>query len=244
MNIPIVEYEHGHDIYSIEEYYSKQHTISSYVDYRWTYGKNTIGRLRLPISQEKIIPVGNAFANKRIEEVKKASVNNNGVRNILIISDYSASGNLDAVAIMLSEKLNSAEYKVIFKLHPGEGDWRNKYSRLRNSKVIVKGMDQKHDINYYIMQAHCVVGVSGTALVEAVNLQKPVYVYGKADTSICSEFLYTAGYAKLVMDEQELLNCIIEEQTVCNRGSLYEQKPVDNVNRAIAKIIGKEEESL
>lgn len=239
MNIPVVEYAHGLDAYSIEEYYAKPHTIFSYADYRWTYGRIEIDSLRLPIPKKNIFPVGNAFANKRIKDIKKTPINSNEICNILVLSDYAAFGDLDMLAIMLSDKLDSNKYKVIFKLHPGETDWRNKYPELRRSKVIVKGADLKHDINYYIAQAHCVVGGSGTALVEAINLNKPTYIYGQVDSSICSEFLYTAGYAKLVMDVQELVTYITKEQKIYNTNNLYESNPVDNVNGAIAQIIKK-----
>lgn len=241
MDIPTVEYEHGfNNALSMDAYYSKLYDIGSTVDYRWTYGKAIIYSYKLPFKKERIVAVGNEFHNQRVRELINENIGIievNDKKNILFISDYTIISRLAELAVELSEIADAHKYRIIFKLHPGEIDWRDKYPCLLNSKVVVKGMDHKNDINYYILQSSCVVGTVSTALTEAVELKKKLYIYNKSIYSIGSEFLYKNGYATLFNDVNELIKLIEDDRPLLNLDNLYEKNPISNVNTEINKII-------
>ena len=183
-----IEYEHGMmDIpHNTQRCFAYKKKIATFPDYFW--GLSSLDLLYyhyLPIPRENIMPIGNAFHEKRIHELNHMGNKNelpNNMKEILIISNAISTSGLMELAISLSESLDETKYCVSFRLHPEERYiWNKKYPKLNFSKVFVQGINMNHDINYYIQRSYCVVGIESTALIEALELNRRVYVYCRGD---------------------------------------------------------------
>lgn len=237
MGIITVEYDHAFTMAcSTDNYYKKKHNLKSYADYKWTYGKSVIESYKLPIDSNKIRVVGNGYHNWRIENINKQKKITNK-KLILVLSDYSdyASTGLAELAVDIANKV-SDEYVVMFKLHPGEVDWRNKYPELRGSKVIIPLLKNHNDIYEYIYSASHIIGSMGSALSEAVELNADIYLYTKAPNSIFSENLYLNKAARKIDSADSFIKAM-KDDYVCSRESLYESDPVKSLNRELDKLM-------
>lgn len=233
MGIITVEYDHGMVmICSLENYYLKSHSLKSHADYYWTYGKSVIDSFKLPIDSRNIRAVGNGYHNWRIKNINKEKKITNK-KMILVVSDFALSG-LAELAVEISNKV-SDEFIVMFKLHPGEIDWRNKYPVLIGSKVIVPVVKLHNDIYEYIYSASHIIGSVSTALSEAVELNSEIYIYAKAPNSIFSENLCLSKAARKIDSADSFIKAM-EDDYVCSRESLYENDPIKALNKELEEL--------
>lgn len=237
MGIITVEYDHGISmVCCLENYYFKKHNLKSYVDYTWVYGSSIVESFKnSPIDSQNIKAVGNGYYDWRIENISKQKKITDK-KLILVISDFTLSG-LAELAVDISNKV-SDEYVVMFKLHPGEIDWRNKYPVLVDSKVIIPILKSHNDIYEYIYSASHIIGSLSSALHEAAELDSDIYIYTKAPTSIFSENLYLNKAARKI-DSADSFIMAMEDDYVCSRKSLFEHNPVEALNRELDKLIRK-----
>ena len=233
LGIPVIEYQHGVESQlCCARWYAKIYEQKSIPDYNWSYLRefNRLGKNEKLYNRN--IPIGNVFH----EEQRKGIEKRREGKTILFLSDtYKISG-LDKLAVELKKRM--PDYKVIFKLHPGEEDWRYKYEILIGSGVCVRGVGGDiRDISYYINKCDYVVGTASTALVEAIDYGKNVYIYNNADQSIDSKYLYENGYAELFNDIDELTDKIKNRKEL--KHVLYERNPIRRANLFISYIIKK-----
>ncbi len=237
MGIITVEYLHGFtDACCLEEYYGKKHNLKSYADYIWFYGRSSFDTYRLPIKDENLKSIGSGYHNWRIENIEKLDKITEK-KLILVISDFSKEG-LDILAVEIAE-MASDEYIVMFKLHPGERNWRTKYPILVESKVKVVGLEGNSDIYQYLYSASYIIGSVSTALSEAVELDNNIYIYTKCANSISSEYLCKNGSAEKV-DSAEMFMEKIKSCNKQSRKSLYEANPIDRMNKELDILINRE----
>ncbi len=237
--IPVVEMQHGavNDI-TIHHNYPTKQDISTYADYVFEFGENLMKGVRYPIDDNKVIPIGYSyleyFGAKSKEKVKK----NSKLKTILILS--SRQDKLQELAIKLSEDLDPAKYRIIFKLHPHEYKiWKERFPLLRRSKVKVIG-DDKFSLYYCLAKADIVLGVNTTALFEAVMFNVKILIYQDSDYQI-SKFLYENGIAELISNYEQLQEAVTSKTEIS--GGLYDKvftrNSIDNFNREIRKIINQ-----
>lgn len=236
MGIVTVEYEHGMSMScSLANHYLKKHSLKSYADYMWVYGKSVIDSFKLPIENCNIRAVGNGYHNWRIKNINKVK-KITSKKLILVISDYELSG-LAELAVEIANKVTD-EYVVMFKLHPGEIDWRNKYPILIGSKVIIPQIKVNNDIYEYIYSANHIIGSVSTALSEAVELNSDIYIYTIAPNSIFSENLCLNKAARKIDCADSFIKAM-EDSYTCSRKTLYEDNPIAVLNSELEKIINK-----
>jgi len=174
--IKIVEVQHGivnkfHLAYNYG--FDKNSEYEKYLpDFFLSWGKYWTDQLkRLPVNK---VVIGNPeFINNFKNYSEKQLNKNNPIRLILVVSQGIVTEKLVKLTEELSTKLPS-NYKIIYKLHPGEVPFRDRYQSLYNYEnitVVTYG-----NIYEYIKSSDFIVGHTSTTLFEALPFEKPIFV--------------------------------------------------------------------
>ncbi|MDI3473611.1 MAG: hypothetical protein PWQ27_413 [Kosmotoga sp.] len=170
-------------------------------DFLLLWGKYWREQIKTP--SEKHI-VGNAHIiekRKQLEADDKKLDRNKKV--VLMISQ----GTLTSTIVELTRKLSKLlgdNYTIMYKLHPGEVPFKERYKvlhELPNVLVVSEG-----DIYDYIFNSNYVVGVYSTTLYEAIAFRKPVFILKHP----LSEAYIDPKIGKFFSDAEELVNLILE----------------------------------
>ncbi|GAB6190221.1 hypothetical protein JCM30566_19640 [Marinitoga arctica] len=177
--ITVGEFQHGvitksHIAYNYGEAVFKNDEYKKYLpDYLLTYGEFWNENMRIPV--KKVI-VGNPHFWYNYEKINqslhKKKIDNK--KRILIVSQGTLTHIYVKIAKELAEKI-SDNYEIIFKLHPGEVAFEERYKELENyNNVIIK---KDGDIYKLINISDYIVSIYSTTIFEAASLNKPVYIY-------------------------------------------------------------------
>ncbi len=128
-------------------------------DYYLTFGKYWNEQIQTP---SKVVTVGNpSFNSSRDYHDKNCTVDPN---SILIISQGTVTPKMVKIATYLSKEF--PERTIIFKLHPGEVPFRERYEELdQYENILIKTYD---DIYELIASTKIIVGYNSTTLFEAM----------------------------------------------------------------------------
>jgi hypothetical protein len=162
--IPVVEIQHCaisryHVGYSFEDYRTKV----NFPDYILSFGDYWNDAAFYPIESNKIYSIGFPeleIAKEKLSKIKKK-------KQIVFISQPGGGIHLSRLAADLS-KIESLEYKVVYKLHPNEEIiWKEIYPLLLNTEVEVVTDEQK-DLYELLAESEIQIGISSTALFEGL----------------------------------------------------------------------------
>jgi len=206
--IPTVELQHGtmgdgHVAYN----FLGSPDIPSFPDYVFLFGDFWKETTRFPIASENVIVTGSPYFEERLAyylEKEDVSVNK---ETILFISQGTIGLELSQKAVELSEMINPANQRIVYKLHPGEySGWEKRYSSLASSAVEVVSAagpglyDLFRDADY-------IVGVYSTAILEGIVLCPRVFIFKLFGHEYLHQ-LYENEYAKLVDSVDEIVEVI------------------------------------
>ncbi|MHC2995272.1 MAG: hypothetical protein IBV53_07225 [Candidatus Atribacteria bacterium] len=167
----VIEVQHGfvseeHCAYNYPSSCIKNtnHQCREYLpDYLLMFGEYWAENIRTP--SKKIIvgyPYLNKISKKLIKCIKPET------ESILIVSQ----GNVTKRMVNIAKKLSRAfsDYKIIFKLHPGEIPFKERYSSLENlSNIEIIG---NYNIYELIAKNNIIIGYNSTTLFEALKFPK------------------------------------------------------------------------
>lgn len=171
LNIPTVELQHGtiSKLHLGYDYHYAPELISYFPDYFLSFGKFWAEDVNLPINDNNIIDYGYPYFNTKLKNQKHLAKNKN---QILFISQGTIGNTLSEIALDLA--LQKPQYRIIYKLHPGEFDrWKEEYpklvefSKLENCKVLD---DKSVDLYELFAKSEIQIGVYSTAIFEGLAL--------------------------------------------------------------------------
>jgi len=166
--IPTVEFQHGEITSNHINYNIKKIGLLNIPDYLFLFGRFWKDKAFFPIENNKLKVTGWPYLENKVTLFKNFSTVIKSYKNILFISQGIIGHKLSKIAIEL-KKLISNDYKIIYKLHPGEYDrWRRDYPWLLSSNVEVID-NNNNDIHFYLSTAKIQVGVYSTVLYEGLN---------------------------------------------------------------------------
>jgi len=151
-----------------------EHQCRGYLpDYLLMFGEYWAERVRTP---SKKIVVGYPYLNKLSEKlIQKITPE---LKTILIVSQGTVTGRMVNIAKKLSRACS--EYKIIFKLHPGEIPFKERYQSLKNiSNIIIMG---NYNIYELIAKTSIIIGYNSTTLFEALKFPgKKIFILKNDD---------------------------------------------------------------
>lgn len=229
--VPTVELQHGvitryHMAYSFPN--TQKHVFP---DYFFSFGEYWADSVELPLPNEKVIPVGYPYLERRLAKYADCSAE----KRILIISQRRASEQLSTFALQLGES-EAIKSDVVYKLHPDEYDaWPSAYPQLVDSNVTVV----QNDPPLYELFATSTtqVGVNSTALFEGLNFDLDTFVLD-APGSEYMEYLVENEFAATVSTAEEFINAYragIEFDTI-DEAYFFEPDALANFEAAVMRL--------
>ncbi len=180
MGVPVCEHQHGvivrsHPAYNYSSVALENEELKKFFpDYILTFGDFWNTQIRVPGS--KTVTIGKPHL---IEKRNSLVVNDKPVskerKTILIVSQGSVTNIMVELAEELAKRLDGNCYRIIFKLHPGEVGFEERYKTLykyKNVEIFKSG-----DIYNLIIDADYIVGYYSTVIFETLALGKKSFVY-------------------------------------------------------------------
>lgn len=176
LKIKTAEFQHGvieksNLVYNYPLPYLEKSVFQDYLpDYLLTFGDYWGEKTQ---TSSTIVSIGHPEFSKSI---KKYSIDkqNTDKKKILIVSQGTITQQMVELAVMLSKNIDK-NYQILYKLHPGEIEFEERYSKLKrydNITIIKKG-----DIYKYISESDFIVGSYSLTLYEALGFKKKIFVY-------------------------------------------------------------------
>ena len=178
LNIRVAEFQHGvitpsQPMYNYSEcIFNSLEYIEYLPHYLLTWGDFWNNNMRHPSNK---ITIGNPYFVSKLEEYKKIkNLKLHTKKVILIVSQGTITKTFVELTEELSKKLNDKEYKIIYKLHPGEVPFKERYESLYAlSNVEISESD---DIYHLFFYSDYIVGCYSTVMYEALGFKKPIFI--------------------------------------------------------------------
>lgn len=241
--IPVVELQHGimgrtHIVYN----YPSDVVIKQFPDYLflfsdfWKYGN------RCPIPDKNIIPVGFPYLEK--QRLKYPPNKKREKIVLLFLSQGMVSKHLAKIAIELLDSLNMNQYRIIFKLHPGEyATWREELGVLQNVREIEVIDNNKKNIYEFFAMADIQIGYASTSVYEGLSYNLETYIYTQ-NHNTGMEDLIKLGYAKEFTTVYELLQLIRNRDKASGEMNYTEEfwtrNALNNIKDNLSMLIGED----
>lgn len=177
----VIEVQHGfvseeHHAYNYPQFCikNKHHQCREYLpDYLLMFGKYWEDRVHTP--SKKIVvgyPYFNEISNKLIREIIPEN------KTMLIVSQGTVTKSMVSIARKLSQAFR--DHKIIFKLHPGEIPFKERYISLKScSNIEIIG---NYNIYELIAKANIIIGYNSTTLFEALKFpEKRIFIIDNDD---------------------------------------------------------------
>jgi len=244
LNIPTIELQHGTmGKYHLAYNFKVKMNLFTFPDYVFTFGQFWKDNTRFPIYDENIKVIGWPFFEKKVDYYLYKKKQNYKQKNILFISQGTIGAKLSMEAVAL-RKLISNEYKITYKLHPGEYvRWKKEYPWLLNSEVEVIDHNN-NDMHYYFANADIQVGVYSTALFEGIAYNLPTFIFPLFG-HVYLENLIRNGIVKSVSSSENLYEFISEigyedaDKNINIKEYLWCNNSLDKMVKEISSIIEK-----
>ena len=236
MNIPTLELQHGtmHTEHAAYQYMAKD-VISQLPTEILLFSDYWKTQINLPIKPEHLIATGFPYFESKVDEYKK-QVNKDSRKTILFVSQGTIGKELSLLAVNLSRRLKLNEYRILYKLHPGEYEgWSKNYVELAQADIEVIAQSER-GIYSYFAESDIQIGVYSTAIYEGIGFGLDTYIYniGHADTM---QSLVDGKYAQMFDTLDELLIYLKEPQDKKNGAVFWKKNALENQCNAINKYL-------
>ncbi|WP_448375361.1 CDP-glycerol glycerophosphotransferase family protein, partial [Fervidobacterium sp.] len=213
--IKVGEFQHGvitklHPAYNYGAAVFNNEGYKEYLpDYLLTYGDFWNEQVTTP---SKKVTIGNPhfwFNYDRFKATPGIETKVEKSKKILIVSQ----GTVTNINVELAKKLSNmveSDYKIVFRLHPGEVAFKERYQELFNYNNIE--VNDSGDIYQLILSSDYVVSVYSTTIFEAASFGKPVYIYRHP----LSELYIPENLGLWFSTAKELLKLIINDRKASN----------------------------
>lgn len=201
--IPVIELQHGILTNNIAYNYNTDKEIGQIPDKIFLFSDYWKSHINWPVAKENLVTTGFPYFERKLSEATKVEEYDDGKQNIIFISQGTIGHKLSRVAIELSKILDQKQYRIFYKLHPGEfAVWRERYDGLADADIIVLD-DHKNFLYDYFATCQVQVGVYSTALYEGLGFGLKTFIY-KIEMSEQMGKLAEAGYVDCFADADEL----------------------------------------
>lgn len=237
-HIPTVELQHGatgksHMAYN---YYSGIQVVQ-FPQYFFAFSKFWIDMARYPIARNRLKEVGFPYLDEKAKYVKK-KIAKSFPYQIIFISQPKIGEMLSKIAVELNELIDPGQYKIVFKLHPGEYErWRERYSKLSASNIRVIDNNYVDLYELFAASTYQVGGYGSTATFEGLEFDLKTYIMREgaypAVTMLCEK-----GIARFFDTAQDLYRLILADHTaVGQKINFWKENALENMKREINTIM-------
>jgi hypothetical protein len=178
MGIKVAEFQHGaitysHPFYNFSNKIFNSLEYKKYLpDYLLTWGKFWSDNMRHP---SKKFEIGNPHFITMMEKYKRIKSYKISEKNIiLVVSQGTLTKVFVEIVKELSKKLSNDKYKIIFRLHPGEVPFEERYKELYSFSNVE--INKTGDIYDLIFNSDYIVACYSTVIFEVLGFKKPIFI--------------------------------------------------------------------
>jgi hypothetical protein len=246
LNIPTIELQHGTmGKYHIAYNFAEKMNLETFPDYIFTFGQFWKDSTRLPLNAEKVKVIGWPYFEQKVNEFNnRKEIEKSSKKTILFISQGTIGKELSQLAVDLSKIIGRRDFKIIYKLHPGEYiRWKGDYPWLINANLEVVDHNN-NDMHYYFSKSEIQIGVYSTALFEglAYGLKTIIVKLSHYETM---ELLFKERMACLAETSNEVFELckeFVRLEKKLNVSYFWEQNSMSNMLSEIDKVIKMRDE--
>jgi len=226
--IPTVELQHGtlYPSHLAYDFPNLNRELTVFPKYSFLFGSYWKENVNLPVPDSRISVTGYPYFE--YEFSKQAEVKKDP-KQVLFISQGAIGKYLSKLANDFSREPAAAQYKIIYKLHPGEySRWQKEYPWLERNESIKVVSDDSVSIYTLFKQSSFQVGAFSTALYEGLAFGLKTFI-AKFPGYESMEKIIERGWASEIKDAKELVekmtagkieavktDCIFEKNSVNN----------------------------
>lgn len=233
--IPTIELQHGIMNKHISYSYYSRNRILQLPKKIFLFSDFWREQVVLPLKEEELPAVGFYSFDEGIRKSKKIDEFDDGKKNILFISQGPIGKKLCDLAIKLSEKIDANEYRILYKLHPGEVVKYDEYKVMEQYGIVVLHT-KEYSLYDLFASSEIQIGVYSTALYEGLGFGLDTYIYKIEQSDYMSE-LCRLGYAHFIENEEEL-EYLIKKNKEKNEGNkgFWKTTSLDDVKKLIENV--------
>lgn len=238
--IPTVELQHGvtgkeHIAYN----FFADTRVKQFPQYFFAFSKFWIDMARYPLPQDKLKDVGFPYLCEKARKAK-AVTGKRSPDQIIFISQPKIGEMMSEIAVELNELIEHGQYKIIYKLHPGEYErWRERYPKLAASGIEVIDNSKIDLYELFAASAFQVGGYGSTATFEGLEFDLKTYIMRESAYPIISA-LCEKGIAQFFDTAQDLFQLIIAESDLLgHKNNFWKENALENMKREIDEILAR-----
>lgn len=239
-HIPTVELQHGatgktHIAYN----YCQGERVRQFPQYFFSFSKFWIDSADYPLTRDRLKEIGFPFLEEKARDIKRR-VGKRTPHQIIFISQPKIGEQLSELAVGLNEMIDTDQYRIVFKLHPGEYErWRERYVKLAASGIEV--IDNNYVDLYELFAASmCQIGgYSSTALYEGLEFNLKTYILRESAYPELA-FLCEKGMANFFDSVEDLYHLIITDSAGTKaEACFWKENAMENMKRKINDIMNE-----
>ena len=237
-HIPTVELQHGatgkaHIAYN---YYPGEQ-VKQFPQYFFAFSKFWIDSADYPLTGDRLKEIGFPFLEEKARDIKRR-IGKRIPHQIIFISQPKIGEQLSEIAVGLNEMIDTDQYRIVFKLHPGEYEsWRARYAKLAASDIEVSDSNYVDLYELFAASMCQIGGYSSTALYEGLEFNLKTYILRESAYPEIA-FLCEKGMASFFDSVEDLYHLIISDSKGTKAEvSFWKENALENMKREIDSIM-------
>lgn len=237
-HIPTIELQHGatgaaHIAYN---YYAGTR-VEQFPQYYFAFSQFWIDSALYPLPPERLREIGFPYLEERAKAVK-SRVNKAFPHQIIFISQPKIGEMMSEMAVKLNELIDKEQYRIIYKLHPGEFErWRERYSKLAASDIEVIDNNVVDLYELFAASEYQIGGYGSTATFEGLEFGLKTYIMKEGAYPMLVD-LCEKGIARFFDTAQDLYRLITSDSGNLSQGyHFWKENALENMKREIDSIM-------
>lgn len=237
-HIPTVELQHGaagktHVAYN----YYPGTQVKQFPQYFFAFSGFWLGMARFPLTLDRLKEVGFPHLCERAGEAKKKTPKRYPYQ-IIFISQPKIGEMMSEIAVELNELIDDAQYRIVYKLHPGEYErWKERYVKLASSGIEVIDNNKVDLYELFAASTYQIGGYGSTATFEGLEFNLRTYIMREGAYPSVAE-LCEKGIAKFFDSAQDLYQLILSDSSVAEQeNNFWKENALENMKREIDLIM-------
>lgn len=238
--IPTVELQHGvtgesHPAYN---YYSGTQ-VKQFPQYFFAFSRFWIDTARYPLTPGRLKEIGFPHLCEKADVAKRRNTKKIPYQ-IIFISQPKIGKVFSELAVELNKLIDDRQYKIIYKLHPGEYErWRERYTSLADSGIEVIDHNRVDLYDLFAASTYQVGGYGSTATLEGLEFDIKTYIMREGAYPVLVA-LCDKGMARFFDSAQDLYQMIISDSDLeKQKNNFWKENALENMKSEIDAIIAR-----
>lgn len=237
-HIPTIELQHGatgaaHIAYN----YYMSTRVEQFPQYFFSFSRFWIDSAAYPLPQDRLREIGFPYLEEKAK-IAKSRIKKAFPHQIVFISQPKIGKMMSEIAVDLHELIDKEQYKIIYKLHPGEYErWQERYTKLAASDIEVIDNNKIDLYDLFAASTYQVGGYGSTATFEGLQFGLQTYIMREGAYPMLVN-LCEKGIARFFDTAQDLYRMLASDAGNLHQGNgFWKENALTNMKREIDAIM-------